>query len=124
MKYNTNKKHFKTFKKYFKNYTIFFGITDWNLNFQHDISLLTQDFACVQPDIDSRNVVISFNPVWENIKPTKKYIKLVAIHECLELFLYRLRCIANSRFDFTQHDLDEEMHKIIRVLENKLLNRI
>ena len=59
---------------------------------------------------------VRINKEW---KDTKREINRVAFHEMLELRLGKLRDMAGAKYSFDE--VDEQIHIVIRVLENLIL---
>lgn len=73
---------------------------------------------CITDQI-GRVATIVLSKEWENIPiyvDKDKQLKLTAVHECLELLVSPLDCMARSR-SFDPDEYGKEKHSIIRVLE-------
>ena len=106
----------------------FFGLHDYEI----DISAReTEDDACAYCEgynlslVDSpRRYSIFYNPRWvESAEKTE--IQRSAFHEILELQIYYLRQLAsNASIIIADREIDNECHRIIKRLENKIFPKI
>jgi hypothetical protein len=117
--YEITNKQFKIYKKEAKKWIKHFGLYGWTVKYAINKELLGDGLAGVLPDLDARTVVFLINEEW-GIPPNKKDIRLVAFHEVCELMLFRLRTLAKARYVQSEFDIDEEIHNIIKILENRM----
>ena len=77
-----------------------------------------------QPFSSHRKYSIIVNAKWiTNKNISKEEIKRTAMHEVLEAWLSRLSDYAmNTDIVVPTRNIDDEIHKIIRLMENKFLN--
>jgi hypothetical protein len=120
--FKTNEKQFKIYKKEVKKWIKIFGLYGWTIKYIHDQPILGDGLAGVLPDLDARTVVFILNEDWV-IPPKKKDIKLVAFHEVMELLLFRLNTLAKARYMQSEYDIDEEIHNIIKIFENRIFKK-
>lgn len=75
------------------------------------------------PDGDPRQIDIIYNKEWLFDKDTnKKDIRKVAYHEILESMFSKLRDFGvNTDLTISSREVDSEIHKFIRIFENKIL---
>ena len=79
----------------------------------------TQDIvAAIQWHHGNRWVKININEDWNG---TDREINRVAFHEMLELRLGKLRDMAKEKYNWDE--VDEQIHIVIRSLENMVLNK-
>jgi hypothetical protein len=111
-------------------YIEYFGLIDWKL-FVNEINKEEVEkekelcATCYVGEIENRHVVISYNKEWINEENCLQTISQVAFHEVMELMLSRLNAFSNSReFYIPESIIIEEIHKIIRTLENKVFKLI
>ena len=120
--HETTTKDFKLFKKVVNKWIKRLGLYGWTVEFVHDKSVLGDGMAGILPDLDARTVVFMLASEWPII-PKKRMIKLVAFHEVAELLLFRLNTLAKGRYVQSQYDIDEEIHNVIKILENRIFKR-
>jgi len=115
----TTKRQFEIFKKECDKWVGRFGLTGWEIVYKHEhitgdeCSLGQNAWHC-----DGRWSVITLEKDWESELNDEK-VKRVAFHEACELLFARTRKLACSR-NMDEDELDEEMHNVIRILENVL----
>ena len=113
-------KHFEIFKKECLKWIDFFGLVQWQIHFTFK-SLENRAqiaFNCV-----SGCATIILSSKWE--ENSKDFIndyniRKAAFHEVCELLLGRLNDMVSQRYGLNEGDVDEEIHRIIRTLENKV----
>ena len=78
------------------------------------------------PYSDPRTFTINYDKSWLEDKDThSEEIKKVAMHEVLEAWLSKLRDYSmNNSYIVTEREVDGEIHKVIRLFENKLTDKI
>lgn len=126
-------RHFEMFKDEARIALDFFNMADWYIVF----SFSDNDeggFANFNGNFTSRVATINLQPTWtfdededEDKKLTSAYtpelvdnqVRRSAFHEVCELFLSRLSKMICDR-DFSDMRREEEIHRIIRVLENRV----
>jgi len=110
-------------------YIEYFGLIDWKL-FVNEINEVEKEkeslcATCYVGEIENRNVVISYNKEWIEEENCLQTISRVAFHEVMELMLSRLNGFASTRdFYVSEAMIIEEIHKIIRTMENKVFKLI
>lgn len=94
-----------------------FGIKDYNVVTKH--TRLNDDTkAYCTFHVVNRWAVLELNTGWDSSWDTSTMaIKKTGFHEVMELFLARLRNLAEYRYT-TENEIDEAIHAIIRTLEN------
>jgi hypothetical protein len=112
---------FDIFKSECLKWIEFFGLKGWDVYFDEDAKCEDGNMAetCIGP-LSARNVTFHFkgsdNPAFNN--PGRS-----AFHEVCEILLYRLHCLAESRF-ISVSEVDEAVHDIIRILENTVYEKL
>ena len=117
--YTLTEQHFKKFKEYFDFWINEFGLKAWEIAYffkkteDHD----EEDArASVQFDNGARIVVCCLNKRWCGSDPTQHNLSKCAYHEVLELMFGKLNEL--TRVKCTESDITEELHRVIRILEN------
>lgn len=116
--YKTTKKDFKLFKDECRKWIESYGIKDWEFFFEHKD--ITGARANVVYDNEGRVAVISFN-VDFNAEFDDEEIRRVAFHEITELLLGDIGVMLKYHFSYSV--VTTELHRVIRRLENLVLNR-
>ncbi len=119
-KTQTTKEDFELFKSEVTYWANAFGLKGYQLFFRHED--LSGNFAEIRYNIISRNAVFSLNTEFDTIDYSPEEIKRTAFHEVCELLLCRLSTIGKARF-VAELEIDEEIHNIIRILENTVFKR-
>ena len=118
----TTPKHFQLFKKECAEWIDAFGLYDWSITYEHGSGGEVRDrnvIGWVEADVLNRVGVINLSTDWME-RPTNRAVRKVALHEVLELLLYRFRWLDGLRYNLAQGDVEEEIHTIIRRLEKVL----
>jgi len=115
----TTKKQFETFCLECYKWQEFFNLMDWELCIVHEA---IEDRGDVTFYPEEGIAVIRFTTDWTGDKAplTDEIVKRVAFHEITELFLGRLSFMAGNRYSVSEEGINEERHRIIRTLENRL----
>jgi len=116
MNYKINKKQFKMFEKECSKWIKYFGLLDWEVNIREEkrkVNYLAQTSVSFHNRIATIKVVKD----WRQFETTNKEIKKTAFHEICEVMFYNVRYLAEARF-LTESEIDPEIHKLIRILEN------
>ncbi len=114
----TTKKDFIIFKKECEKWIKIFGLKNWDIEFYHADSLKDSRASTTYAVID-RSISIYLNIDWKNDTISNDNIRKSAFHEVSEVLMCKLRNLAEYRYT-TFHEIDEEVHAIIRTLENVL----
>lgn len=113
----TTKQHFEIFKKECQKWIEIYGLKDWKIHFFHE-NWDDSHYANIKMDLDGRIASINLESAWE--EPVSNFqLKQIAFHEVSHLFFGRLEIIAKQKTTFNS-EIDEEIHAIIRTLENTL----
>jgi hypothetical protein len=119
MEYYTTKRDFDYFCKRSRFWIKYFGLLDWDVDYDFDKEKGDHVAYCVS-NLEGKAATIGFCRDWDETKPTKKQLDLAAFHEVCELLLSPLNILSKERF-ITESRVDEARHSIIRRLENTLL---
>ena len=115
------KRQFKIFKKEARKWLKYFGMKDWSVYFEQkelEESRAQCIFNCVG-GIATLSLAKSWNEISDKFV-TDKIIQRTAFHEVCELLLARLNDMVSQRFNLNEGDVEEEIHRIIRILENSV----
>ena len=118
--YKTSKSDFEVFKKKCKKWIEFFGLKGWEIDFAHK-DMGDSLACCSMGALENRSVTIILSTKWD-IRPSVKELGITAFHEVCELLLMRLRVLCTYRYT-TELEIKEEIHTLIRTLENVLYHR-
>jgi len=113
----TTKKDFELFKKECKKWLDILSLKNWEIFWVHgdtDVDCRAQLLV----DQKGRLSTIYLAEEWEKDAVTDLLIKKMAFHEVCELFLYDIGIMLGCFF--APGVVEEEIHKIIRTLENTL----
>ena len=119
--YKTSKTQFKLFQDECWKWINIFGLKGYEYTFEHDDSD-TSARAHFGVNVVGRVAVITLTKTWGLERPTDLEVKKSAFHEICEVLLVRLNDIASQR-GFCEEDLEEEIHNVIRILENTLFHK-
>ena len=120
----TIKEDFKLFVEECEKWIDFFGLKDWYVIFDHeDIEDQYEgSTARYVYDRKARVVRITLNKILNVMEDKRKVLKVAAFHEVSELLLIRLIDFAHG--DVPIEEIDEEIHVIVRRLENSVYRAI
>ena len=116
----TTKKDFKLFCNEVDKFIFIFGLRGWEIACKHE-SLEDGWAAKCHYWLTDRCADITLATEWDDEKFERcdTEIRKAAFHECCELLLARIQIIAENRF-VQPREIEEEIHHIIKVLENVL----
>jgi len=122
-------KRFKSYVDHSKHAIEFFGLYDFEYEFSIDDSGQEQFRASTSWHNTFNDVIGSARQF--TIEVSKDFlletaddgeIRMAAWHEIMESMFYRLSDMAtNTKYVVTEDDVSNELHRIIRILENRLL---
>ena len=116
----TTKKDFKTFCTEVDRWINLYGLRGWEITVTHEE--LDEGWAakCVFW-MQDRAAEVTLAKTWDSDKfeINDSEIRKAAFHEMTELLMSRLQIIAESRY-ILQREIEEEVHNVIKVLENVL----
>ena len=124
----TTEQKIKFFKTECQRFIDFFGLYEWQVFFKaHDLNEYARAMCSASGYIDNhqgdgQQSTISYDEEWISDKQTEPMeISMCAFHEVLELMLMKLRYFAaNNELIIQEREVDEEIHRVIRRLENKV----
>lgn len=114
----TTSLHFELFKVECRKWVEVFGLKGWQIHFEHNGKKDNSRASCTY-DVVDRSVSFILQRDWDRDDVTNREVRFVALHEVLELLLSSLSNLAGFRYT-TKLEIEEEVHVIIRTLENIL----
>lgn len=122
------KRNIKMFKKYVRYYIDIFNLHNWEVVISEGESD-TSSASCLWWSIDDypngcgQIASIYYDKNWiKNKKLKRSEISRTAFHEVIELLLSKLRDYSeNTEKVISSYEIDNEIHNIIRIMENKIL---
>ena len=113
----TTAEHFEIFKAECAKWIEIFGLKGWRVVYDHS-KYSESDLANMEANIAGRVATLNLEPEWKDTHPVTDWdVKRSAFHEVCELLFSRIRIIAESRF-IADDETGEEIHNLIRILEN------
>ena len=113
----TTKKDFELFESECWKWIDFFGLKAWDIVIEHESAKGNR--ATCSYFVTNRSIVLNLATEFETDPITSERIKQDAFHEVCEILLCNIRTLAETRF-IHKDEIDEEVHAIIRTLENVL----
>lgn len=110
----TTTKHFQTFKNECLSFQNKWGLTGWELFFEH--IKLDGIYATVDMDLATRNARLEFAKDWPDNKITDEIIRETAKHEMIHLILGRINCLSRARYT-TEAEINEANEEATKLLE-------
>lgn len=122
MEYQTTKSDFDYFCKRARYWIKYFGLLEWDIDFFFNKNEEDQgeELAYCIANLEGRAATLGLCHAWQETKPNRKQLNLVAFHEVCELLLSPINILSKARF-ITESRIDEARHSIIRRLENTIL---
>jgi hypothetical protein len=126
----TRETNINLFKKYVNKYINFFGMFDWEINFAicHEKNA---DASCAYYRLDEagegcgQTVTFRYSLDWIDSNVEEDEIERTAFHEVLELLLSKLRDFSSYKdVHISDREVDNEIHRVIRIFENKVFNLV
>ncbi len=114
----TTAKHFEIFKAECQKWIEIFGLKGWRFVFEHEDGM-EDCHANYTVKLQGRVCTIFLSTDWRHEKITEEQLRKSAFHEVCHIVLVRLQIIGESRFIHAD-EFSEEVHAIIRTLENVL----
>jgi hypothetical protein len=117
----TTSKHFEIFKKECEKWIKIFGLLGHRFYYQHENNENAGNCIayCAFPDNHEDRVFTLGLTKDLGLDYSIIDLKRSAFHEVMEAFLYRIRNIAGCRY-VAPEEIEDEIHNIIRTLENVL----
>ena len=119
----TTKEQFKAFKAECEKWIKCFGLLGWRFYYQHaDIEGNQLAYCCFPDEPEDRVFTLGFTV---NLGATycDTDLKRSAFHEVMEALLYRIRYLAHVRY-IQPEEINEEIHNLIRILENVVYKEV
>lgn len=113
----TTKRDFARFKKLFKEYVQFFGLTQWQISFHH--KPMVDTLASVEFDLSGKFAQVTLTTEYDSghlDSATDDVVHFAAKHEAIHLTLGELTVMAQRRF-VNQQDLEDAEEGIVRIFE-------
>lgn len=118
----TTRRHLEAFKKECGKWIKVFGMLGWRFYYQHkDIEGRQIAYCCFPDKPEDRVFTIGLTLHLEG-NYSMADIRRSAFHEVMEAFLYKIRFLAGCRY-IQPEEIDEEVHHIIRTLENAVFEK-
>jgi hypothetical protein len=115
----TTNEHFRLFQAECEKWIEFFGLYGWSVHYKH-VKIDGCYGQCLYNTV-GRVATIELNTYFEFAgKPVVTIVKETAFHEICELLLGKLRDLSIGKMSSNYDVVDEEIHNIIRILENKV----
>lgn len=119
--FELDESHFEIFKDEFQYWCEVYGLKGWEVTFWFT-EVEDGSRAQCHTDQTGRVIVAVLGKKWQATEPTEYEVRRSAFHEASELFLAKINDIARAR-TITAPAIEEEIHNIIRTLENILWER-
>jgi len=114
-----SKKQFELFKKEVLKWLDIFGMKNWQVHFEQ--RKIEENRAQITFNCVSGIAVFTLSTNWDEQNlafVTDENVCKSAFHEVCELLLGRLNDMTEQRYNLSRLDVEEEIHRIIRTLEN------
>jgi hypothetical protein len=114
----TTKKQFEIFKEECEKWIDYFGLKNWQVEYEHveiERGRAQACFNCV-----GGVAVLSLDIDWDESSDfvNDKNVRKSAFHEVCELLFGRINDMVGQRWGLIEEDVEEEIHRLIRTLEN------
>lgn len=115
----TTKKQFEIFKEECEKWVDYFGLKNWQIYYRH---VKVEDcrancaFNCV-----GGIATLTLNTDWNEMSDdfvNDDAVRKSAFHEVCELLFGRINDMVGQRWGLIEADAEEEIHRLIRILEN------
>ena len=116
--YKTTSKHFKIFKEEVYYWFKEFGLKGWELFLCH-VHEEDGDYANAWGSQKGRLCEIALGKKWFDLKPSHYHLRRYAFHETCEIMFNRIEGYSTKK---NKKEAREEVHNIIRILENVFFN--
>lgn len=117
--FTTSHRQFELFRDEFLKWKDRFGLQGWEVFFEQSDAGETMACIRVGNTLLDRNASVVLNHKWQDYPPTDYACRKSGFHEACELLLFRIAFLASARY-ICQEDVKEEIHHLVRVLENVL----
>ena len=121
----TTTEHFEIFKNEAEKWIVFFSLLDWAVYFFHEDNATSGPCRAWSATVQegkaaSLGLSLNWNDDNDDVIITDYDVKKSAFHEVCELLLRKLWKLADTRYGVTESDVEEELHSVIRRLENSV----
>ncbi|MHB1000466.1 MAG: hypothetical protein ACYC27_14600 [Armatimonadota bacterium] len=122
MKQETTADQFLLFQKEFNRWVEIFGLKQWEVIFTNKPD--DDGRAGVDWEIPSYIVKVNLSTIWYGYDDpvSDDEIRISAFHEACELLLAPIHACMSRRY-LMKHEVEEELHVLIRTLENTMYER-
>jgi hypothetical protein len=110
---------FKAFKATCLHWIEAFGLKDWEVSIEFSDDNPDMRAWCTASVMETRIAVLGLTRTW-SYKPSQDELRRCAFHEVLELLLMPIRLRVMDIPGVDSRVLDEEAHRVIRILENSI----
>lgn len=114
--------HYDYFVRCFKGWSEYIGITDWMVEYSFRDDDDDYRAATFIYCTENRLAGVVLSNSWD-VDPTDYALSKTAFHEALELLFADLTILAGKR-EYNEGTYDKERHRVIRMLERSLFNRM
>lgn len=111
-----SQKDFDAFQSEAKKWIKLFGLVDWEIQFDFNDEFPDNRATCCYSDPGTRSAALVLTRSWD-CKPDRAEIRMCAFHEVVELLFAQMRAAVSVR-GVDPNLVDQEVHRIIRILEN------
>lgn len=112
---------FTYFKKQCEKWICKFGLTDWEVAFDHTDCNDGTLASCSANTEGQKIATLSLEKDWPNDVVNKESLSRTALHEVLHLLFSDLTCLCGKRFGITEYMLNQLEHSLLNRLEAVLL---
>lgn len=126
-KKKSSEQKIKFFEKEVLRFINIFGLNDWEIYIEEEDDDADIKGLLICDDMSSNRIAtIRYSIYWINGQDlTDEEITKTAFHEVMELLLTKLRGYSNNKeILISEREVDEEIHRIIRTMENTILKLI
>ncbi len=122
MKTKTSAHDFEIFVKECKKWIEIYGLKGWSVYYfhEHNDKIENSGASIRFGSLEGRVSSIFLEPDWQGNPVTSYQLRKSAFHEISELLFSRIYYLAAARFLHSDEEIEEEIHNLIRILENVL----
>lgn len=115
----TTDEHFEIFKTECRKWVNILGLMGWEIFYSHK-PVKESSRANASYHVMGRIATLNLEPVWKDSDVSSDdEIRRIAFHEVCEVLMARIAIIGKDRY-ISESEIDEEVHNVIRTLENVL----
>lgn len=121
----TTKKQYEIFKTECQKWIDYFGLKNWQVYYRHtkiEGARAQASFNCV-----GGIVTLTLNTDWNELSRDfvcDENVRKSAFHEVCEIMFGRMDDMVGQRFGLIEEDVTEEIHRLIRILENTIFKDV